>query len=110
MSLASIAQDNRRGQKRWSPRFFAKFGANILGHSNARYTESIKKAVERLSAANLGTVEYEAAEMICQFVASAEMVRFSLSGTEAVQNALRLSRGYTKRNKFVRFFTHYHGN
>jgi len=68
------------------------------------------QSLERISATNLGSTEYEAAEMICKYVPSAEMVRFSLSGTEAVQNALRLSRAYTKKNKFVRFFGHYHGN
>lgn len=90
--------------------FFSKFGANILGHNNSQYNESIIKALEKISSTNLSDIEYEVAEMICKYVASAEMVRFSLSGTEAVQNALRLARGYTKKNKFIRFFIHYHGN
>lgn len=89
---------------------FAKFGANILGHNNLQYNENIIKSLESVSSINLGCIEYEVAEMICKNIRSAEMVRFSLSGTEAVQNALRLARAYTSKNKFVRFFTHYHGN
>jgi len=90
--------------------FFAKFGANILGHNNPRYNASLAAVLNGAAAVNLGTTESEAAEMICEHVPSAEMVRFSLSGTEAVQNALRLARAYTGKNRFIRFFTHYHGN
>jgi glutamate-1-semialdehyde 2,1-aminomutase len=90
--------------------FNAKFGANILGHNDSRYNSSLTAVLNGVAAVNLGTAECEAAEMICQYVPSAEMVRFSLSGTEAVQNALRLARAYTGKNKFIRFFTHYHGN
>ncbi|HLG54330.1 MAG TPA: aminotransferase class III-fold pyridoxal phosphate-dependent enzyme [Vicinamibacterales bacterium] len=90
--------------------FFSKFGANILGHNDPRYNASLTAALNGAPAMNLGTTETEAAEMICAFVPSAEMVRFSLSGTEAVQNAIRLARAYTGKNRFIRFFTHYHGN
>ncbi len=87
-----------------------KFGANILGHNRDRYAESIVNALTSISSANLGSIECEAAEMVCEFVPSAEMVRFSLSGTDAVQSALRLARGFTGKNRFIRFYTHYHGN
>lgn len=90
--------------------FFAKFGANILGHNNPRYNDCLVKSLEKISSANLGDIEYEAAELICRHVSGAESVRFSLSGTDAVQNALRLARGFTKRNRFIRFLGHYHGN
>ncbi len=90
--------------------FFAKFGANILGHNNEEYNQALIDTLQRVSSANLGNIDGEAAEAICSHVDSAEMVRFSLSGTEAVQNALRLARGYTGRNRFVRFQGHYHGN
>lgn len=90
--------------------FFCKFGANILGHNHPRYNEALMAALQGVAAVNLGTAECEAAERICEHVPGAEMVRFSLSGTEAVQNALRLARGYTGKSKFIRFFTHYHGN
>ena len=82
--------------------FNAKFGANILGHNNSRYNGSLTAVLNGVAAVNLGTAECEAAEMICEHVPSAEMVRFSLSGTEAVQNALRLARAYTKgQNPFA---------
>ena len=90
--------------------FFCKFGANILGHNHPRYNEALMAALQGAAAVNLGTAECEAAERICEYLPGAEMVRFSLSGTEAVQNALRLARGYTGKNRFIRFFTHYHGN
>lgn len=90
--------------------FFAKFGANILGHNDPRYNTSLAAILNGVTAVNLGTTEAEAAEMICEYVPSAEMVRFSLSGTDAVLNALRLARAYTRKNRFIRFFKHYHGN
>jgi glutamate-1-semialdehyde 2,1-aminomutase len=90
--------------------FFSKFGANILGHNDHRYNARLTDVLNGAAAVNLGTNEVEAAEMICAFVPSAEMVRFSLAGTEAVLNALRLARAYTGKSRFIRFFTHYHGN
>ncbi|WP_205315687.1 aspartate aminotransferase family protein [Nonomuraea lactucae] len=87
-----------------------KFGANILGHNDERYVEGIAGTLREISAANLGTAECETAELICAFVPGAEMVRFSLSGTDAVQNALRLARAHTGKNRFIRFHTHYHGS
>jgi glutamate-1-semialdehyde 2,1-aminomutase len=90
--------------------FFSKFGANILGHNDPRYNASLAGVLNGAAAVSLGREESEAAEMICEYVPSAEWVRFSLSGTEAVLNALRLARAYTGRDKFIRFFTHYHGN
>ena len=88
----------------------AKFGANILGHNDERYVGRIGEALASISSANLGSSDCEAAEMVCELVPGAEMVRFSLSGTDAVQSALRLARGFTGKNRFIRFFTHYHGN
>ena len=89
---------------------FAKFGANILGHNDERYINSLTACLGNITATNLSNNELDAVSMICEFVPCAEMVRFSLSGTEAVQNAIRLARAYTKRNKFIRFWPHYHGS
>jgi len=89
---------------------FAKFGANILGHNNPHYNQALRDVLDTVASTNLGTLDYDAAELVCQCVPGAELVRFSLSGTEAVQNALRLARGYTGRNRFVRFLGHYHGS
>jgi glutamate-1-semialdehyde 2,1-aminomutase len=89
---------------------FGKFGANILGYNNERYVESLVSHLNKITAANLSDVDYGAAQAICDAVPGAERVRFSLSGTEAVQNAIRLARGYTKKNRFIRFSPHFHGN
>ena len=59
--------------------FNAKFGANILGHNDSRYNGSLTAVLNGVAAVNLGTAECEAAEMICEHVPSAEMVRFSLT-------------------------------
>jgi glutamate-1-semialdehyde 2,1-aminomutase len=89
---------------------FGKFGANILGHNHPRYNAELMAGLGRISSANLSLDEGEAAELICEHIQSAEMLRFSLSGTEAVQNALRLARAATGKQRFIRFQTHYHGN
>lgn len=90
--------------------FFCKFGANILGHKNSEYIEAIKSALDQILATNLSYIEYDLCKKICTIFDSIDKVRFSLSGTEAVQNALRLARAYTGKTKFVRFVSHYHGN
>ncbi|MCX8131689.1 MAG: aminotransferase class III-fold pyridoxal phosphate-dependent enzyme [Clostridia bacterium] len=90
--------------------FFCKFGANILGHKNPEYIDAIKGALDRVVATSLAYMEYDLCKKICEIFSSVDKVRFSLSGTEAVQNALRLARGYTGKPKFIRFISHYHGN
>lgn len=90
--------------------FFCKFGANILGHKNPEYIEAIKSALDQIVATNLSYIEYDLCKKICENYNSIDKVRFSLSGTEAVQNALRLARAYTGKSKFIRFIFHYHGN
>lgn len=90
--------------------FFCKFGSNILGHGNEEYIEALKDSLGHITATNLSYLEYDVCKKICESVKSVDSVRFSLSGTEAVQNALRLARAYTNKNKFIRFVSHYHGN
>lgn len=90
--------------------FFCKFGANILGHANEEYINALKEAMGKILATNLCYLEYDVCKKISECVDSVDKVRFCLSGTEAVQHALRLSRAYTKKNKFIRFISHYHGN
>jgi glutamate-1-semialdehyde 2,1-aminomutase len=88
----------------------AKFGALILGHANEYYVGALKKCLEGALTIDLGTLELDVCRLINRYVPCAEMVRFGLSGTEIIQNALRLSRAYTKKNRFIRFDGHYHGN
>ena len=85
-------------------------GPNFLGHANA----DINRAVAEACSAGMvygaqHPLEVEAAELLCEAVGWAQMVRFGLSGTEMVQAALRLARAATGRRKFVRFEGHYHG-
>ncbi|WP_084327462.1 aspartate aminotransferase family protein [Salinarimonas rosea] len=89
---------------------FGKFGANILGHGHPGYVAALTDALGAVTATTLGSSEAQAAERICALVPCAEMVRFGLSGTDAVENAIRLARAHTGKQRFVRFARHYHGN
>jgi glutamate-1-semialdehyde 2,1-aminomutase len=90
--------------------FYARFGALIIGHGNEEYNESLKETIDRVLSVSHCDMEAEALELIAKYIPSAEMIRFGVSGTEIVQNALRLARAWTGKNKFVRFEGHYHGN
>ena len=89
---------------------YARFGAMIVGHGNKEYNDSLKEVMDRVLSVSHCDLDAEALEAIHQYVPSAEMIRFGLSGTEIVQNAIRIARAYTGRNRFVRFNNHYHGN
>ena len=85
-------------------------GPMIVGHSHPE----ILKAVEEYSAfgqmfAGQHIKEVELAEKLNKIIPSAEMMRFCLDGSEAVQTAFRVARAKTGRNKFLRFEGHYHG-
>ncbi len=90
--------------------YYAKFGAMLIGHNNRQYNEELKKWIDKISAVNHCDIDVEVCEMLTHYIPSAEKVRFGLSGTEIVLNALRLARAYTGKNKFIRFDGHYHGN
>jgi glutamate-1-semialdehyde 2,1-aminomutase len=93
--------------------FMCGAGPGILGYSNKEYIDALKEQLDRLyflvSGAAQTPIEIEVAEKFVQHVACAQKVRFCLSGTEAVQLAIRLARAYTKRRYFIRFEGHYHG-
>lgn len=85
-------------------------GPLILGHSHP----GLLKAIHDYSKngqlfAGQHIQELELAEKIQKLIPSAELMRFSLSGSEAVQTALRIARAKTRKNKFLRFEGHYHG-
>ncbi|MCI8274804.1 MAG: glutamate-1-semialdehyde 2,1-aminomutase [Lachnospiraceae bacterium] len=91
--------------------FVGSWGPMILGHSHPAIREAAVKAVEHgLSFGASCEAEVEMAELICQYVPSVEMVRMVNSGTEAVMSALRAARGYTGRNKVMKFEGCYHGH
>ena len=90
--------------------FVLSQGPMILGHSHPALLRSVADASEKgLLFAGQHALEIEAAERICQLVPCAELIRFSLSGSEADQAALRLARAVTGRKKFIKFEGHYHG-
>ncbi len=87
-------------------------GAGILGHANEEYNQALKEQLDKLTSLAMWFQiphEIELVEKFAQYVPCAERVRFTLSGTEAVQLAIRLARAYTKRRYFIRFEGHYHG-
>ncbi len=85
-------------------------GPVILGHAAAEVNEAIGRCLaEGQLYAGQHEDELQLARAVCQSVPCAEMVRFSLSGSEAVQAALRLARAATGRHKIIKFEGHYHG-
>ena len=89
---------------------FCQFGALITGHANTRYNAALAAYLETIAAVDLCDLEVDVGTLLRDAIPCAERVRFALSGTEAVQNAIRLARGYTGKHRFVRFQGHYHGN
>lgn len=91
--------------------FICSWGPMILGHNDERIRESVIKACENgLSFGAATEKEVEMAKLICEIVPSIEMVRMVNSGTEAVMSAVRAARGYTGRNKIIKFMGCYHGH
>jgi len=86
------------------------WGPLILGHCDARLTETLLHQVTTLQQVGAQhDLEWQVAERICRMVPCADKVVFSNTGTEAVQTAIRLARAYTGRNRIIRFEGHYHG-
>jgi glutamate-1-semialdehyde 2,1-aminomutase len=90
--------------------FMMSFGALIHGHAHPRLVEVVSRAMaEGSHFAAATSAEVEAAEGFLQMVLSAEVVRFTNTGSEAAMLALRLARAHTGRNKLLKFEGHYHG-
>ncbi len=91
--------------------YIGSWGPMILGHGHPAVLEAIHKQVDiGLSFGAPTAVEIEAAEKVCELVPSIEKVRMVSSGTEATMSAIRLARGYTKRDKLIKFEGCYHGH
>ncbi|MFT0799885.1 glutamate-1-semialdehyde 2,1-aminomutase [Bacillus swezeyi] len=91
--------------------YVLSWGPLILGHSNEKVVSGIQKTAEHGTSFGAPTkVETELAELVIDRVPSIEIVRMVSSGTEATMSALRLARGYTGRNKIVKFEGCYHGH
>jgi glutamate-1-semialdehyde 2,1-aminomutase len=91
--------------------YVLSWGPLILGHAPAQVVKAIKKCVENGTSYGAPTpLEIELARMIISFYPSIEKVRMVNSGTEAVMGAIRAARGFTKRDKIVKFEGCYHGH
>ncbi|BFL47453.1 glutamate-1-semialdehyde-2,1-aminomutase [Lactonifactor longoviformis] len=91
--------------------FIDSWGPMILGHNNEAVKESVIKACENgLSFGCATEVEVDMAEFICEHIPTIEMIRMVNSGTEAVMSAIRAARGYTGKNKIIKFAGCYHGH
>jgi glutamate-1-semialdehyde 2,1-aminomutase len=87
------------------------WGPMILGHANEKVEEAVLEAVKQSpSFGASGRKEVEIAELIVAMVPSIEKVRMVNSGTEATMSAIRVARGFTGRDKFIKFEGHYHGH
>ncbi|HOV26212.1 MAG TPA: glutamate-1-semialdehyde 2,1-aminomutase [Pseudobacteroides sp.] len=91
--------------------YVGSWGPMILGHAHPEIVEEIKKACEDGTSYGAPTHrELILAEMITNAVPSVEMVRMVSSGTEAVMSAVRVARGFTGRDKIIKFEGCYHGH
>jgi glutamate-1-semialdehyde 2,1-aminomutase len=91
--------------------FCMSFGPSILGHAHPEISEAVARAVRDGATFAVTTLaEIEMAEAIRAAVPSMERVRMVSSGTEAVMSAIRLARGFTGRNKILKFTGCYHGH
>lgn len=91
--------------------FVGSWGPMITGHANERILNAVSKTMKNgLSFGAATELEVILAKLICDIVKPIDMVRMVNSGTEAVMSALRLARGYTKKEKVIKFAGCYHGH
>ena len=91
--------------------YVLSWGPMILGHANPEVVASLQEAIPRGTSYGAPTLlETELAKKIQAFMPSMEMVRLVNSGTEATMSALRVARGYTGRDRIVKFVGCYHGH
>lgn len=90
--------------------YYLGLGPMILGHSPRDVIDAAKQQLDvGLLYGGQSELEYRAAALVAEMVPCAERVRFTGSGTEAVQLALRLARAFTGRSTVIKFEGHYHG-
>ncbi|MDF1630427.1 MAG: glutamate-1-semialdehyde 2,1-aminomutase [Alcanivoracaceae bacterium] len=91
--------------------YIGSWGPMILGHGNAQVLAAVIDAARNgLSFGAPTAAEVEMADLVCELVPSMDMVRMVSSGTEATMSAIRLARGYTGRDTFIKFEGCYHGH
>lgn len=91
--------------------FCLSWGVFILGHNHPQVRQAVNQAIELGTSYGIPTLqETQLARMVVEAVPSVEKVRFVSSGTEAVMSAIRVARGFTRRNIIVKFDGNYHGH
>lgn len=91
--------------------YIGSWGPMILGHAHPEVIASIKTAVDRgLSFGAPTAIETELARKVCTIMPAIEMIRMVNSGTEATMSAIRVARGFTSRDKIIKFEGCYHGH
>jgi glutamate-1-semialdehyde 2,1-aminomutase len=91
--------------------YVASWGPMILGHAHPQVVQALRQAAERGTSYGAPTEgEVILARMLCEMFPSIDLVRLVSSGTEAAMSAIRVARGYTKRDLIVKFDGCYHGH
>ena len=91
--------------------YVGSWGPMILGHTHPRVIEAVAEVIKKgLSFGAPTELETQMADKVCELVPSMDLVRMVSSGTEATMSAIRLARGYTGRDKIVKFEGCYHGH
>jgi glutamate-1-semialdehyde 2,1-aminomutase len=91
--------------------YVGTWGPAILGHAHPKIISAIKATADRGTSFGIpNPFEVKMAKLICEFVPSIQKVRMTSSGTEACMSAIRLARGFTKRDKIIKFAGCYHGH
>jgi len=91
--------------------YIGSWGPMVLGHNDERVVEAVTKQIEKgISYGASTALEVEMAELMTGIIPALEMVRMVNSGTEAVMSAIRLARGFTERDKIIKFEGCYHGH
>lgn len=91
--------------------YVGSWGPMLFGHADPDVIKAVRKsAVNSTSFGAPTLVEIELASLVCELVPSIEKVRFVNSGTEATMSAVRLARGFTSRDKIIKFEGNYHGH
>src|SRR5215212_3204792 len=91
--------------------YVMSYGPLVLGHAYPEVIEAVETTARKGTTFGAPTeLEVELAELVCGAVPSVEMIRMTNSGTEATMSAIRLARGYTGREKILKFDGNYHGH
>ncbi|WFE67903.1 glutamate-1-semialdehyde 2,1-aminomutase [Thiomicrospira sp. R3] len=91
--------------------YVGSWGPAILGHAHPKVIQAVQRQAEHgLSFGAPTVMETTMADLVCELIPSFDMVRMVSSGTEATMTAIRLARGYTGRDKIVKFEGCYHGH